>query len=139
MKKLNVLAMVAVAITIFYGCQKDELVLTDEQPKAVVKPDVYLENGYLAFKNMEAVDSVITMLSRMTDEEKERWENNIGLKSARAEYQRLYAEYDKLLSEDELLAFKDKYKSLLKFEGEGPADWSLDYPYSTKYFIPILI
>jgi hypothetical protein len=52
MKKLVLLAMVATVLTIFNGCQRDELVsqLADEQLQSAVKPDVYLENGYLAFK-----------------------------------------------------------------------------------------
>ena len=44
--------MTAMALTIFNGCQKDELVsqLAEEQPQEVIKPDVYVENGYLVFK-----------------------------------------------------------------------------------------
>ncbi|MDP2161110.1 MAG: hypothetical protein Q8K02_11545, partial [Flavobacterium sp.] len=80
MKKLVLLAMVATVLTIFNGCQKDELVrqLANEQPQAVVKPDVYVENGYLVFKNMEAVDSVIQLLGKMTTTEKEAWEIKLG-------------------------------------------------------------
>jgi len=138
MKNLIILAMVAVALIIFNGCQKDELVLIDEQPQTVVKPDVYVENGYLAFKNMEAVDSIVTMLSGLNEDEKEVWETQIGFKSARAEFQRLYCEYDKLKSDNELLAFKKKYETILKFEGRSPSDWSVDYPFATGYFIPVL-
>ncbi len=75
MKNLFVFAIVAVALTIFNGCQKKEQVLIDEvQPQVAVKPDVYVENGYLAFKNMEAVDSVIQLLSTMNRNEKKVWE-----------------------------------------------------------------
>lgn len=76
MKKLVLLAMAATVLTIINGCQKDELVgqLADEQLQAAVKPDVFLENGYLAFKNMEVVDSVVQMLGKMKRTEKEAWE-----------------------------------------------------------------
>jgi len=138
MKKFIVLAIVAVALTIFNGCQKDELVLIDEQPQVVVKPDVYVENGYLAFKNMEAVDSVIQMLGKMKRSEKEVWEQQIGLKSARAEFDKLFNEYDKLESYEEFLAFKKRNSDKLKFNEMEPDDCSIDYPFATGYFLPIL-
>ena len=57
MKKLVLLAMVATVLTIINGCQKEEMVsqLADEQLQAAVKPDVYLENGFLAFKNLNLI------------------------------------------------------------------------------------
>jgi hypothetical protein len=91
MKKLFVFAMVAVGLTIFSACQKDELIdqQVDVQSQDVVKPDVYVENGYLAFKGIEAVDSVIQLLSKMNTAEKEVWEQQIGFKSARSEFDAL--------------------------------------------------
>jgi hypothetical protein len=140
MKKLVLLAMVATVLTIINGCQKDEMVsqLADEQLQEAVKPDVYLENGYLAFKNMEAVDSVIQMLGKMTTSEKEAWENQIGLKSARSEFDKLFEEYDKLESYEAFLAFKKRNLDKLKFNETDPDDCSIDYPFETKYFLPIL-
>ncbi len=140
MKKLVFLAMVATVLTIFNGCQKDELgsQLADEQLQAAVKPDVYLENGYLAFKNMEAVDSVIQMLGKMTTTEKESWENQIGLKSARSEFDKLFEEYDKLESYQDFLAFKKRNLDKLKLNEMDPDDCSIDYPFATGYFLPVL-
>ncbi len=138
MKKFIVLAIVVVALTIFNGCQKDELVLIDEQPQVVVKPDVYVENGYLAFKNMEAVDSVIQLMGKMTTTEKEAWEIKLGFKSARAEFDKLFNEYDKLESFEAFLTFKEKYKGKLKFNETDPNDCSIDYPFATGYFLPII-
>jgi len=132
--------MVAVALTIFNGCQKDELVrqLADEQSQLAIKPDVYVENGYLAFKNMEAVDSVIQMLGKMTTIEKEIWETQMGFKSARAEFDKLFNEYDKLESYGAFLAFKERNKDKLKFNETDLTDCSIDYLFATKYFLPIL-
>ena len=140
MKNLIVLALVAVALTIFNGCQKDELVrqLADEQSQLAIKPDVYVENGYLAFKNMEAVDSVIQMLGKMTTKEKEVWETKMGFKSARADFDMLFNEYDKLESYEAFLAFKERNKGNLKFNETDPTDCSIDYPFATRYFIPVL-
>ena len=140
MKNLFVFAIVAVALTIFNGCQKsDEQVLIDEvQPQAVVKPDVYVENGYLAFKNINAVDSVIQLLSKMSTAEKESWEQQIGLKSARSDFDALFDEYDKLESFNEFLAFKERNKEKLKFNEMDEDDCSIDYPFATKYFVPVL-
>ena len=76
MKKLVVLAMVAVAITIFYGCQKDELVgqLADEQPQAVLKTDVYGINGFLVFRNSKILSQTLNSLENMSEEERRNWE-----------------------------------------------------------------
>lgn len=134
--------MVVAGLTIFNGCQKDEFgvsqMANDEQPRVAVKPDVYVENGYLVFKGIEAVDSVINMLASMTEEKKEDWEAGIGFKSARAEFSKLYGEYEKLESKEEYLSFRSKFESKLKFEGENPEEWSVDYPFATRYFIPVL-
>jgi hypothetical protein len=138
MKKFIVLAMVAVALTIFNGCQKDELVLIDEQSQLAIKPDVYVENGYLAFKNMEAVDSVIQLLGKMTKTEKEAWETQLGFKSARAEFDKLFDEYDKLESYQDFLTFKKRNSDNLKFNESDPDDCSIDYPFATKYFTPVI-
>ena len=86
MKKFGILMMTLAALTVFNGCQKQELTdrqLADEevQPQVVVQPDVYVENGYLAFKNIEAVDSTILLLNKMTTSEKETWEN-LGFKES---------------------------------------------------------
>jgi hypothetical protein len=138
MKKLVLFAMVATVLTIFNGCQKDEQVLIDEQPQAVVKHDVYVENGYLAFKNMEAVDSVIQMLGKMTTTEKETWESQIGLKSARSEFDKHFEEYEKLISKSEFLRFKSNYSETLKFNEIDEDDCSIDYPFATLHFLPVL-
>ncbi len=139
MRKILVFAIVAVALTIFNGCQKsDEPVLIDAQPQAVVKPDVYVENGYLAFKNMNSVDSVIQLLSTMNRTEKEAWEQQIGFKSARAAFDALFDEYDKLESYEEFLVFKERNRTKLKFNEMDEDDCSIDYPFATKVFLPIL-
>jgi hypothetical protein len=138
MKKLVLLAMLATVLTIFNGCEKDELVVFDEQSQLAIKPEVYVENGYLAFKNMEAVDSVIQMLGKMTTREKEVWENQMGFKSARADFDMLFNEYDKLESYEAFLAFKERNKGKLKFNETDPTDCSIDYPFTTKFFVPVL-
>ena len=140
MKKLFVFAMTAALLTIFNGCQKDEMVgqLADEQLQAAVKSDVYVENGYLAFKNMEAVDSVIQMLTKMTADEKLAWENQMGFISARSEFDALFEIYDILQSYEEFLAFKKQNNKSLRFNETDKDDCSIDYPFATKYFIPVL-
>gem|GEM_PF-1280010 len=135
--------MALVALTVFNGCQKEELTdrqLTDEevQPQEVVQPDVYVENGYLAFKNMEAVDSVIRMFNGMTPKEFELWENQIDFKSARSEFEALFEEYENLKSYSDFVAFKKRNKDKLLFNDNDENDCSIDYPYATKYFTPVL-
>lgn len=139
MKKLMFMAVIAMVLTVFNACQKDELkTLPDEGISKTSKPDVYLENGYLAFKNMNAVDSVINVLGKMSRQEKDSWEQKIGLKSARSEFEKLFDEYEKLATKEEFLKFKDKYAERLKFNELDETDCSIDYPYSCTFFSSIM-
>lgn len=140
MKKLIVLSIVALLLTIFNACQKDDLVnkSSEDQLQELTKPDVYSENGYLVFRSIEVVDSVIRMLSHMSDEEKYAWEELYNIKSARSEFEKIFKEYEKIESYDEFLMFKREYVDKLKFNESDPEDCSIDYPFSTDYFVPVL-
>lgn len=78
MKKLVLLGMVATVLTIFNGCQKDELVsqLADEQSQTVVKPDVYGKNGFLVFSDSRKVSQTLNSLAKMSEEERKNWEKS---------------------------------------------------------------
>jgi hypothetical protein len=139
MKKLVCMAAIAMVLTVFNGCTKEELKTSpDEVIAKTGKADVYLENGYLAFKNMNAVDSVTNVLSKMSRQEKDAWEQKIGLKSARAEYDKLFDEYEKLTSYEEFQKFKSKYADQLKFNEMDETDCSIDYPFASTFFRPVL-
>ena len=133
------MAAIAMVLTVFNACTKDELkTIPDEGIAKTSKADVYLENGYLAFKNMNAVDSTMNVLSKMTRQEKDAWEQKIGLKSARYEFSILFDEYEKLTSKEEFLKFKSKYAAQLKFNEMDESDCSIDYPYESTLNIPLL-
>jgi len=87
---------------------------------------------------MQAVDSVIQMLGSMNTTEIEHWENQMGFKSARSEFDALFEEYDKLKSYEAFLQFKEKSKDKLKFNENDPDDCSISYPFNTIYFTPVL-
>ena len=124
---------------LFSACQKEEL-KTGEDSDVILetKPDVYLENDYLVFKNMDAVDSVIQDLNQMTRQEKDVWEQQIGFKSARAGFEKLFDEYETLSSKEEFLAFKKKYSAQLKFNEMDETDCSIDYPYACTYYASVM-
>ncbi|WP_346862422.1 hypothetical protein [uncultured Draconibacterium sp.] len=141
MKKLVWFAMAAVVLSIFNACQKsDELIdqSIDAQQQEAVKPDVYSENGYLVFKNIEAVDSIIQMLSKMTTLEIEAWEKSMNVISARSEFEQLFSEYENLSSYEEFLSFKSRNFEKLKFNNSDTEDNSINYPYATIHFLPVL-
>lgn len=133
------MAVIAMVFTVFNACQKDELETNlDDATTKASKADVYLENGYLAFKNMDAVDSVMNVLAQMSRKEKDLWEQSIGVKSARAEFNQLFDEYEKLTTKDEFLKFKVKYFDKLKFNELDEEDCSIDYPFCDTYFTSVL-
>ncbi|MDP2890863.1 MAG: DUF4848 domain-containing protein [Bacteroidota bacterium] len=133
------MAVIAMVLTVFNACTKDELKTTpDEGIAKTGKADVYLENGYLAFKNMNVVDSVMNVLNSMSRQEKDVWEQKIGLKSARAEFNQIFDEYEKLTTKEEFLKFKAKYADKLKFNEMDESDCSIDYPYECSYYRSIM-
>ena len=138
MKKIRVLLMLLAVLTVFNGCQKDEPVLVDEQPQKVVKPDVYAENGYLVFKDINTVDSVIMILGGFNQIEKEAWERQFSYVSARSQFDALYDEYEKLRSIEEFNLFKERNRGKLRFSDFDPEDNSIDYPYVTELLVPVL-
>ncbi|VAW12849.1 hypothetical protein MNBD_BACTEROID01-172 [hydrothermal vent metagenome] len=74
--------MFTLALTIFNGCQKKETALIGEQPQAVVKPDVYAENGHLVFKSKKIFDSLRVIIEKFDYLERINWENSLGFESA---------------------------------------------------------
>ncbi len=133
------MAAIAMVLTVFNACTKDELKTSpDDGIAKTSKADVYLENGYLAFKNMNAVDSTMNVLSKMTRQEKDVWEQQMGLKSARAEFDKLFDEYEKLTSKEEFLKFKSKYADQLKFNEMDETDCSIGYPFESTYFASVM-
>ncbi|MBN2817617.1 MAG: hypothetical protein JXP36_01520, partial [Bacteroidales bacterium] len=88
MKKLIYVAMIAMGLSIFNACQKsDELIRqpADEQQLDAVKPDVYVENGYLAFKTKAIYDSIRSEVENYSIEERLVWEKSLGFTSAKTE------------------------------------------------------
>jgi len=81
---------------------------------------------------------VIKDLSKMSRQEKDAWEQKIGLKSARYEFSILFDEYEKLTSKEEFLKFKSKYANQLMFNEMDVTDCSIDYPFASTFFSPVL-
>lgn len=133
--------MAIASLSIFNACEKsDELINNnvDAIQQEAITPGVYSENGYLVFRNISVTDSVIQMLTKMTTAEKEVWEESIGLVSARSEFEQLFAEYEKIDSYEEFLAFKSRNYDKLKFNDLDSEDNSINYPYATIHFLPVL-
>lgn len=115
--------MTVVALTIFNGCQKEELnvdQLVDElQPQEVVKPDIYVENGYLVFKSQEIFDSTLTVVQNMCDEEFYNWENSLKFISANTYYLNAENEFVNIESEEEKITFVENYSKYLQINDNG--------------------
>ena len=136
MKKIIVLAIVAVALTIFNGCQKDELVrqLADEQSQLAIKPDVYVENGYLMFKNFAVLDSLSKDLNNKTDNAIRDFESKIGFKSAYSYLKELKNKAESL-SEREIPTFLETTSKNGYFNKE---EKEFIYPFNIESFAVVL-
>ena len=130
----------AVIVTAFGSCQKD--VLTDDpvntKSLSLERPDVYAENGYLAFKDLDVLDSVLNKVNGFNQEEYENWENLYKFKSARTYYTKIFDESENLSSKKAWDAFKDKYKEVLKWEDDASAGYAFDYPFFHTNLVPVL-
>ena len=138
MKKLFVFAMVAVSLTIFNGCQKEELnirQLADEvQPQEMVKPDVYVENGYLAFKDFETLIALQKELNNMSIEKFQSFETKMGYKSAFSYRKSLLEKADEL-AELELLKYLDEVSKKGYFNKQQK---EFVYPFYNESYAKIL-
>lgn len=107
--------MVATVLTIINGCQKDELVLIDEQPQTAVKPDVYVENGYLVFKDYVTYSSISDELDLMDESQIDNWEKELGFISARSILNEVYEKLESDVSLENYEKVKKEYQKTLIF------------------------
>lgn len=70
------------ALIIFNGCQKDDQVLIDEQPIALDKPDFYVEENYLVFKDFSELEGLKKVLNNSSFETLKEFETKNGFNSA---------------------------------------------------------
>lgn len=123
MKKLMLLAVIAMVLTVFNACTKDELPVDKQSSK---KPDVYLENDYLVVKNFGAIDSLKKQLQNKSVAYQQSWENQLGFKSAKSFRVEIS---DKLAS---ILNYNEAANYANKLAKEGYFSWndsSLCYPF----------
>ncbi len=130
--------MVAVALTIFNGCQKDEHVLIDEQLQNEVKPDVYVENGYLVLKDLNVIDRVMKTLNNMNQEQVLVWEKQLGFESARTYYDKIFKDSEKIKTVEGIISFREKYKDVFIWNEIDPTDFSFDYPFYHTNLVPLM-
>lgn len=143
MKKLLFLASMMALLTVFNGCQKEEPVvsqLTDGSatPLLAAKPDVYVENGYLVFKDLNAVNSAVKSLNEMSSEQVDVFEKQHGFESARTYFSKIFKESEQITTVEGIVSFKEKYKNILKWSEIDPEDYSFDYPFYFTNFVPVI-
>ncbi len=117
-KFFRFLLVMAAIVTAFGSCQKEEPVLIDEQPQAVVKPDVYVENGYLVFKSQEYFDSTLAVLQNTNDDEYQLWEQSLGFTSANTFLLNAENLYFEAKTEDIRLELRGKYSKYINKNDE---------------------
>lgn len=123
MKELNfksILLFIACIGVLFTSCQKNELKDGPAQivDKAANQLDIIVTDGYLHLKNWEVADSLTKLVSGMSDAEVNAWEQNLGFESSRSFSNKLFAEYEKIETIEEMQNFKSKYSSVLQFSDE---------------------
>ena len=93
MKKLVLLAMVAVALTIFNGCQKDEQQVSDlKSQELIIEPfqptyEVGVKNGMLVFESKLAFDVTKLEIAGADRKAVDLWEQKLGIKTPASIFQ----------------------------------------------------
>ncbi len=156
MRKFLVFAIVAVALTIFNGCQKsDEQVLIGAQPQAVVKPDVYSKNGFLVFSNQQELSKTLNSLAQMTEKERKLWEGKHSFTSQMSMFHNIINAELKLdepyenMSDEELknaippaehsaIYYKSLEKGIIKEYKDSDGSSMYDYSTCAPYLASVL-
>jgi len=116
MRKISLIFVAITGLGLLFSCQQSELI----EPEVLTnQKDVYVENGYLVFKNLQSADSVLKEVYQMDEFNFSAWEKSIGFQSARSLIQELYEQSKMLNSKDELekfLAKNQKYLILSKID-----------------------
>lgn len=91
----------ATTLTVFHGCQKEEQVVRpladgNEQPQLAAKPDVYVENGYLVFKDYETLNKLNKELNSLTEKDLMDYQSKLGFISAYSYRKELLAKADNM-------------------------------------------
>ncbi|WP_321287813.1 DUF4848 domain-containing protein [uncultured Sunxiuqinia sp.] len=116
MKKFNLFAMVAIVLTIFSACQKDELAVEQSETVAFTQEqsEVYEESGYLVFRTLEDFNRILLEIEKMEDTEKEEWENSLNFKSAETFRNETNDLADNIKTQDEKNSFVKKYSDFFR-------------------------
>src|SRR3989339_505097 len=116
MKKLTLLLIVAISTVMIASCSKTISSKVDEKTsqkdlsnKEFLLGNVKIENGVLRFISKEHLESVTSLLIKMTTEERNHWYDSIGFISQNTEYINVIAESNLIYNEESFLVFKNKY------------------------------
>ena len=137
MKNFKFLTVMAVVLTIFSACQKDELTVEDLDAQASVleKPDVYSENGYLVFKSYAVADSISALMNQLENDEQIKWEKSLKFTSAKS-YR--YMLNEEILGCEHYSLFDQKVKEAASKGYFNESDSCMDYPFENDSWASIL-
>lgn len=103
------------------SCAKDEVLPVDKSVQQagvlmtrVASSDVYVENGYLVVKDLDALDALENKLGEMSDMERLAWERQIGFESASTYFKPYFDAFDALEEETEMIAFQERHKDVVR-------------------------
>jgi len=121
-----------ISLCLWSSCQEETLLETTQDVKEydsskVSEPvkdlsfDLEVSNGRLVFTDLQHFMSTLEFLSdnenrHFTREALDNWEQQIGFKSSRNEYEEILDEYEKITSEEELRIFKNNVDEKITFD-----------------------
>ena len=127
MKKLMFLAAIAMVLTVFNACQKDGLEIDQETDLAATeKPDVYLDDDYLVFRDKTSAENAITQLRNVGPEEQLEWERPLGFTSAKTYRAEICNKLQSGMNYEQMMKYDNELANIGYFSWR---DSSVTYPF----------
>ena len=128
----------ALVCAVFMGCNKDlteengGILLRNENNGVVsqaIAPDVWVEEGRLALRDLDVRDSMVNVLAGMTDKDREMMERARGFESAATYYAPYFARFDSVTSAKESRRVAEELADVLRVTWNEDGTFDVDYPF----------
>ena len=132
MKKITLTLSIIVFLGLISGCEKQNEQITENTPPEPElspedlnnltvddMPGLEVVNGLLKFDNAIDYEKTLSITSKMTEEELDKWESSLGFTSTRSMVNKAYNELDLCETEGQMNSILDKYNKYIRLTGSG--------------------
>ena len=122
----SVIILITVTFVMFQSCEKKKIAteiseetVEQKKPTTIDISTIEMEGNMLNFKNEDEYFNAIQTLSEMTEEELDKWENNMGFYSLRTRINNAMDDIDNAQTKEEYQSLLDKYNDIIEINAEN--------------------